>query len=89
MLLEWVPEGLSTNALSGAKASSSRTRDTMAPAPSNPFPGLAGNPVNNQKGQQMFGLGVDNLNPYMESESDGSLDSTTTGGFGNAVGNGN
>jgi hypothetical protein len=30
MLLEWVPEGLNTGALSGAKASSSRTRDTNA-----------------------------------------------------------
>jgi hypothetical protein len=28
-LLEWVPEGLNTGALSGAKASSSRTRDTI------------------------------------------------------------
>jgi hypothetical protein len=27
MLLKWVPEGLNTGALSGAKASSSRTRD--------------------------------------------------------------
>jgi hypothetical protein len=29
-LLEWVPEGLNTGALSGAKASSSRTRDTSS-----------------------------------------------------------
>jgi hypothetical protein len=27
-MLEWVPAGLNTGALSGAKASSSRTRDT-------------------------------------------------------------
>jgi hypothetical protein len=27
-ILEWVPAGLNTGALSGAKASSSRTRDT-------------------------------------------------------------
>jgi hypothetical protein len=27
ILLEWVPEGLNTGALSGAKASSSRTRN--------------------------------------------------------------
>jgi hypothetical protein len=30
MLLEWVPEGLNTGALSGAKASSSRTRDSIS-----------------------------------------------------------
>jgi hypothetical protein len=28
-MLEWVPAGLNTGALSGAKASSSRTRDTQ------------------------------------------------------------
>jgi hypothetical protein len=30
-MLEWVPAGLNTGALSGAKASSSRTRDTDTP----------------------------------------------------------
>jgi hypothetical protein len=29
-MLEWVPAGLNTGALSGAKASSSRTRDILA-----------------------------------------------------------
>jgi hypothetical protein len=29
-MLEWVPAGLNTGALSGAKASSSRTRDTYS-----------------------------------------------------------
>jgi hypothetical protein len=28
-MLEWVPAGLNTGALSGAKASSSRTRDSL------------------------------------------------------------
>jgi hypothetical protein len=30
-MLEWVPAGLNTGALSGAKASSSRTRDKLGP----------------------------------------------------------